>query len=152
MKYLIFVLIIVLIYGCANTTQTTVNGSRLEIKYYRLNKTPLPSMDSYIKTYADTCSFPPSLVQKVKPSYLPIAIRAGVEGDVVVRIFVNSDGQVYKSQIVRSDAELFNKDAIDATMQWKFTPFIENCVKTEFIAEFPICFRLSNRYPNIIIP
>ena len=138
--------------GCSSASKTIDNSSNLKIKYYRADKTSLPSGEYFYKMMSDTCSALPSLWQKVRPSYFPIAIKAGLQGDVLVRIFVNAEGQVYKAQIMRSDIELFNQDAIDATMQWRFTPYMENCVEKEFVAEVPISFRLSNGRPNVLLP
>lgn len=77
------------------------------------------------------------------PVYPEIARRAGVEGTVWVKIWVDKEGNPKKAQILKSDAELFNQPAIDAAMKWKFTPAIMNNGPVAVWVSIPFKFRLN---------
>lgn len=77
------------------------------------------------------------------PEYPEIARRAGVEGTVWVKIWVDKEGLPKKAVILKSDAELFNKPAIDAAMKWKFTPAIMNNGPVSVWVSIPFKFRLN---------
>lgn len=77
------------------------------------------------------------------PTYPEIARRAGVEGTVWVKIWVDKEGKPKKAQILKSDAELFNQPAIEAAMKWKFTPAIMNNGPVAVWVSIPFRFKLN---------
>ncbi|MBW7887515.1 MAG: energy transducer TonB [Bacteroidetes bacterium] len=77
------------------------------------------------------------------PAYPEIARRAGVEGTVWVKIWVDKDGHPKKAIVQKSDAELFNQPAIDAAMKWKFTPAIMNNGPVAVWVSIPFRFKLN---------
>lgn len=64
----------------------------------------------------------PRILTKVNPTYPDSALRAGLEGEVYLKLFVDAEGKVKEVTISRSDAEIFNKPAIEAAMKLVFTP------------------------------
>jgi len=78
-----------------------------------------------------------------QPVYPEIARRAGVEGKVWVKIWVDKEGNPKKAQIIKSDAELFNQPAIEAAMKWKFTPAIMNNGPVAVWVSIPFVFKLN---------
>ncbi len=85
----------------------------------------------------------PSPVKSPPPAYPEIARRAGVEGTVWVKIWVDKEGKAKKAQILKSDAELFNQAAIDAAMQWVFTPAVMNNGPVAVWVSIPFKFKLN---------
>ena len=85
----------------------------------------------------------PVPVKNPPPLYPEIARRAGVEGTVWVKIWVDKEGKAKKAQILKSDAELFNQAAIDAAMQWVFTPAVMNNGPVAVWVSIPFKFKLS---------
>jgi len=85
----------------------------------------------------------PTPVKSPPPSYPEIARRAGVEGTVWVKIWVDKEGKAKKAQILKSDAELFNQAAIDAAMQWVFTPAVMNNGPVAVWVSIPFKFKLN---------
>ncbi|KAB2923497.1 MAG: energy transducer TonB [Bacteroidetes bacterium] len=77
------------------------------------------------------------------PTYPEIARRAGVEGTVWVKIWVDKEGNPKKAQVLKSDAELFNQPAIEAAMKWKFTPAIMNNGPVSVWVSIPFRFKLN---------
>ena len=78
------------------------------------------------------------------PIYPEIPLRAGIEGTVLVRIWVTKEGKAKKAEVVRTDSELFNQAAIDAAMKWIFTPAVMNNGPVSVWVTIPFKFRLQN--------
>lgn len=64
----------------------------------------------------------PMLVKMVEPVYPPLALRAGIEGRVVVKIWVDKNGRPKDAFVYNSTHELFDEAALDAARQLVFTP------------------------------
>ena len=64
------------------------------------------------------------LLREVKPQYTSDAMRAKIQGTVLVECVVNKDGTVGDVQVVRSLDSVFGLDqeAIKAARQWRFRP------------------------------
>lgn len=85
----------------------------------------------------------PVPIKNPPPQYPEIARRAGVEGTVWVKIWVDKEGKAKKAQVIKSDAELFNQNAIDAAMQWTFTPAVMNNGPVAVWVSIPFKFKLN---------
>lgn len=64
----------------------------------------------------------PVVVKRVEPVYPDIAKKAGIEGTVWVKLWVDKTGKVRDVVVLKSSAEILNQPAIDAAKQWVFTP------------------------------
>lgn len=87
----------------------------------------------------------PQLVKKVEPKYPELAMRAGLEGKVIVKIWVDKEGKVKQVVVLKSDAEIFNDPAIDAAKQFVFTPAYMNNGPVAVWVSFPFRFRLTDK-------
>lgn len=87
----------------------------------------------------------PAPIKQVNPEYPEIAKRAGVEGTVWVKIWVDKEGKARKAVVMKSDAELFNKYATDAAMQWVFTPAMQYNGPVSVWVAIPFRFKLTGR-------
>ena len=67
----------------------------------------------------------PTLKKGARPKYPEIARKAGLQGKVFVRFHVGKDGKVHEVQILKGE-EIFRQAAIDAVMQFVFTPAMQN--------------------------
>jgi protein TonB len=85
----------------------------------------------------------PVIVKQVEPVYPEVARRTGIEGVVWVRVLVGKDGKVKKALIVKSNAEIFNEIALEAALQWVFTPAMMNAGPVSVWVAIPFHFRLS---------
>ena len=72
----------------------------------------------------ETASRLPRLIRDVKPKYTSDAMRAKIQGTVLMQCVVRPDGSVTDIQVVRSLDPMFGLDqeAINAARQWKFQP------------------------------
>jgi protein TonB len=57
----------------------------------------------------------------VNPVYPPIALSARIQGIVIIEATIAEDGHVRDARVLRS-IPLLDQSALDAVMQWRFTP------------------------------
>jgi TonB family protein len=86
---------------------------------------------------------PPVPVIQVRPDYPEIARRTGVEGTVWVKILVGKDGKARKAIVQKSDSEILNEAAVNAALQWVFTPAMMNSGPVAVWASVPFKFKLN---------
>ena len=65
---------------------------------------------------------PPVVIVKKDPVYPALALKAGMEGKVWVKIWVDKSGMPREVVVLKSDASVFNGSAIEAARQFRFTP------------------------------
>ena len=61
-------------------------------------------------------------VQTVRAAYPTMALRAGLESDVILRIEVDPQGTVTKAEIIKSGGGGFDEEALKAVKQSRFEP------------------------------
>lgn len=99
---------------------------------------PGPSVDPFAPV--DT---PPVPLVAPRPDYPPWAREARIEGKVLVRVLVGTDGIPKKAVIVSGPKGL--TDGIEsALMRWKFSPGLSNKARVECWVLIPISFRLQD--------
>jgi TonB family protein len=87
----------------------------------------------------------PVPVLAITPQYPDIPLRAGIEGNVFVKVLITKEGKVKKAILVRSDGDLFIQPALDAAMKWVFTPALMNGKPVAVWVSMPFRFRLRGR-------
>ncbi len=88
---------------------------------------------------------PPEVVKQVQPKYPELARRAGMEGTVLVRVWVDKEGKVRKVEILKSDAEIFSQPAIEAAQQMVFTPAVQGGNPVSVWVAMPFKFKLNTK-------
>jgi len=83
----------------------------------------------------------PQAIGKVVPEYPSIARQAGMEGRVVVRMLIGTDGRVRRAEIEKGSA-LFDEEALKAARQWTFTPALTDGKPVMVWVRVPFDFRL----------
>ena len=84
----------------------------------------------------------PKKIKDVKPLYPESAKAAGIQGIVIIETVIGTDGAVNEAKVLRSIPEL-DKAAIDAVMQWKYTPTLLNGKAVEVIMTVTVTFSLQ---------
>ena len=80
-------------------------------------------------------------VVQVPPHYPSRATRLNIEGSVTVEFTITPDGSVTDPMVVESDPpSVFDKSALQAIVQWKFEPRVENGQAVESRAQQRIEF------------
>ncbi len=87
----------------------------------------------------------PVVVKKVEPKYPELAMRAGLEGKVWVKIWVDKEGKAKQVVVLKSDAEIFNEPAVEAAKQFVFTPAYMNNGPVSVWVSVPFKFRLADK-------
>jgi protein TonB len=87
----------------------------------------------------------PVVVKKVEPKYPELAMRAGLEGKVWVKIWVDKEGKAKQVIVMKSDAEIFNEPAVEAAKQFVFTPAYMNNGPVSVWVSVPFKFRLADK-------
>jgi len=77
----------------------------------------LPAQTAILKTNREA-----KPLQTVRASYPPMALRMGMEGDVAIRIDVDTEGRVMKAEIVKSAGAGFDEEALKAVKLSRFEP------------------------------
>jgi periplasmic protein TonB len=85
----------------------------------------------------------PVVVKAVPPVYPPLALRAGIEGNMYVKIWVDRQGKPRQAEVVKSNNDIFNEAAIEAAKQFVFTPAYMNNGPVSVWVAVPFTFKLS---------
>jgi periplasmic protein TonB len=86
----------------------------------------------------------PVVVKSVKPVYPALALKSGLEGKVIVKMWVGKDGRVRKVEVVKSDFEILSEAAVEAARQFVFTPAYVTGGPVEVWVAVPFDFRLAS--------
>ena len=74
---------------------------------------------------------PPKKIRDVAPHYPPSLVRGGVQGTVIVRGRIASDGYVSDISILKEAHPELAQAAIEAVRGWRFTETLLNCLPAE---------------------
>ena len=85
----------------------------------------------------------PQVISDPVPVYPELAQRAGIEGRVLLKIWVDKEGNSHRVLVLKSDAEIFNHSAMDAAMSAKFKPAILNGEPEPVWVVIPYTFKLK---------
>ncbi len=86
----------------------------------------------------------PMVVRRIVPIYPELARKAGVEGTVWLRLWIDKEGKVKQAVVVKTDAEILQQAAIDAAMQWVFTPAQQRDKPVAVWMSVPFKFNLTD--------
>ena len=84
----------------------------------------------------------PALVERVEPEYPSIAVRAQVQGVVILEAVVDPHGRVEDVRVLRS-IPLLDKAAIAAVRQWRYSPLLLNGMPERFVLTVTVSFSLA---------
>jgi TonB family protein len=81
------------------------------------------------------------LLQKVTPSYPEQALKAGIEGAVILQAWIGKDGSIRDLKLVDGSL-LLGRAAVEAVKQWRYKPYLRNGVAVEAQTYVTVNFRL----------
>ncbi len=87
---------------------------------------------------------PPKLVRRVDPLYPVEARRQGIEGTVILQVYVGLSGEVLDTRVVKGEPPL-DEAAIAAVRQWQYTPFLLNAEPQLGITTVTLIFKLDKQ-------
>jgi eukaryotic-like serine/threonine-protein kinase len=125
-------------YAAIIPTEVSQSGSGNETVKKDVTKADKEEPPAYYTPYERA----PEPIRRVAPRYPEAANKAELEGTVWVRVWVDKQGKARKALVMKSDAEIFNQPAIDAAMQWIFSPAMMKNGPVSVWVEVPFNFRL----------
>lgn len=85
----------------------------------------------------------PRVVKEVRPQYSPEAMKAKVQGEVVLKTVVNQKGEPTDIRVVQSLEESLDKEAVKALAGWRFEPGRRNGDPVRVEVEVRLSFKIS---------
>jgi periplasmic protein TonB len=85
----------------------------------------------------------PIVIRRVDPIYPPLAIRARMNGSVVLQCIIDKSGRIRDVRVVTSTFSAFEQPAIDAVQQWLFTPGTLKGQAVDTIFELTVRFQVK---------
>jgi protein TonB len=85
----------------------------------------------------------PKLVKRVEPEYPPFAVKAHIQGVVILEATVGEDGDVMEVKLLRSANPLLDREAERAVRQWRYSPIVLNGIPVPFILTVTLSFSLE---------
>jgi TonB family protein len=87
----------------------------------------------------------PVLVKETKPSYTPEAMRAKIQGQVLLQAIILADGRVGDVKVTKSldTVHGLDKQAVDALKQWRFKPGTKDKKPVPVQVEIEMVFTLK---------
>jgi len=70
------------------------------------------------------------LLDRVQPSYPEQALKAGLEGAVILQAWIGKDGNIRDLKLVDGSL-LLGQAAVKAVRQWRYKPYLRNGVAVE---------------------
>ena len=80
-----------------------------------------------------------NLVKKVDPEYPEHLKRAGVDGLVILQVWVDAEGRVTRAEVLRGHPSLA-EHAVKAVLQWRYKPTFMRCERVPVISTVAIPF------------
>jgi TonB family protein len=80
------------------------------------------------------------LLQKVTPNYPEQALKAGIEGAVILQAWIGKDGSIRDLKLVDGSL-LLGRAAVEAVKQWRYKPYVRNGVAVEAQTYVTVNFR-----------
>jgi TonB family protein len=91
------------------------------------------------------------IIHAQKAIYPNDAERAGVQGEVIVRVRVSETGDVEKTEVLSGDPLLVDA-AVNAARKFKFKPFIRNGKPVKVATKLPFDFHFSDKVMSNSLP
>jgi protein TonB len=85
----------------------------------------------------------PQLLKRVEPEYPPLAVKAHIQGIVILEATVNEDGTVADVRLLRSANPLLDREAELALRQWRYSPLDLNGTRVPFVLTVTLSFFLE---------
>ena len=85
----------------------------------------------------------PALLRRVEPNYPDLAVRAHIQGVVILEAVVDEAGQVAEVTLLRSVHPIIDREAIAALRQWRYSPLQLNGIPVKFALTVTLSFYLQ---------
>lgn len=83
------------------------------------------------------------IIRLVNPQFPESAQRAGIQGEVLVRVQIGPEGKPVQAKIVRSTSAVFNDAVIDAVMRSEYSPGVMSSGPVTSWITLPFTFKMK---------
>jgi protein TonB len=83
------------------------------------------------------------LLQQAKPIYPASAESAGIQGTVLLRAIIGTDGTIMGLTVSSSPDPALSEAAVEAARQWRYQPTLLNGQPVEVVTTISVNFRLD---------
>jgi protein TonB len=105
--------------------------------------TPKPALQSSGDAVTPP-QFGAAYLNNPKPGYPAFARRMGIEGEVMIKVLVSSQGTALKIEVAHSSGyEILDKAAAEAVKNWRFVPAKHGDSPVEEWVQVPVAFHLK---------
>jgi len=87
--------------------------------------------------------FPPTISYSVLPAYPTVALEKGLEGSVLLSVYVGLNGAAERVEVKSSSGAEFHKSALAAVSQWTFNPASQGGSAMASWFEVPVRFSIN---------
>jgi TonB family protein len=87
----------------------------------------------------------PEVLNQEQPKYPNLALKAGLEGTVWIKIWVDTTGRAVQVYVQKSDAQIFEQSAIEAARQWRFKPAMAKGKPIATWVSVPFRFKIADK-------
>lgn len=102
---------------------------------------PPPTLDRFVFIPHDT---PPRVKDRVQPEYPEIPKKAGIEGKVLLHLYVDETGKVIKAYVAQSLETSLDQAALDAARKTTFYPALQRDKPVGVWVAYPVRFQLKD--------
>ncbi|HSR69821.1 MAG TPA: TonB family protein [Acidobacteriota bacterium] len=82
------------------------------------------------------------LIRRVDPVYPDLARRIGLQGKVLIKVIVDEEGKVTQAEVVDGH-KFLAEPALEAVLQWRYSPTILNGQPVPVVGTISVRFRLN---------
>lgn len=124
----------------------TIASTDLDLEDVDFDIPPHPSNEEPIAEEEEILEFfmveqKPEIVKQVPPEYPEVARKAGIQGAVIVKVLIGTQGQVEEATVLRGK-EILQRAALEAIYQYQFSPAKQNDKPVKVWLTMPIRFQL----------
>ncbi len=103
---------------------------------------PAPDAEGPIRMTSDVVR--PKIIKRVDPVYPELARQAGIQGVVIVEAVISKTGKVTDAKVLRGLGKSgLDEAAINAVLQWEFTPATLNGIPIDVYMTLTVQFKLN---------
>ncbi|MCD9537881.1 energy transducer TonB [Photobacterium carnosum] len=126
------------------TTDTKIALKSTKSPSNQANKTTATAVDNARTQALQLVSKPTFAMRPSAVNYPKLAKRRGIEGQVLIEVWIDIEGQQLKQKLIKSSgAQILDNAAIAAIKQWHFSSHIVNGKAIAHRVQIPVRFKLD---------
>ena len=137
MKIFFLLITTIILIACSSTHNLDQNTHRDDNNSY---STRVKSNDKFLFIQPESEVF---TIKRISPKYPESEKESKIEGEVFLKVEILANGSVGEILIIQSLADAFDKEAVEAVKQWKFSPLKKDGKPVVCWVIFPVEFRLK---------